>query len=221
MLEAADARALHALLEAAEIPVEDQLPGGAEDGKLDADALAFNLARDPAADRAEMQLLVRRWRRPLVAMLLGAGLLGGALWTDTQRLTKAARTAQSESRSLARQAFLPSGLILDLRQQVARVIAARQGQGTQAAPEARPLDALHAAAEILAAQQITIRRVQQAPGALLRMDLDVADFARLEELTGLLEQAGAGARVVSSSAQAGAGVTALIEFEPVPAGGRP
>lgn len=209
--------ALRQLLEDAGIELADLEPEGAA---LAHGELAFNLYRDPAADRRDMATVLARWRMPLGLVLAGLMAIAGALWVDTDRLKAAAAARQTAAIQVAREAFLPQGPILNLRQQVGRVIAQRQSFNTAAGQQTGPLEILNMAAGVVVAQGAIVRRVQQTQRNPLRLELAVSDFAALERMTAELGAVGIGSRVVTSSAEPGAGVVAMLELTGGRAGGQ-
>ncbi|WP_417525318.1 type II secretion system protein GspL [Marinovum sp.] len=182
----------------------------------DPEALAFNLFRDPAADRRAVQKLVRRWRGPLIAGFAGLAALAAALWIEVQRIDTAARQQRAAATELARSAFVPSGPILNLRLQVGRAVSERQADRQSPTQGAAPLDVFHAAAGVLAQSPARVRRVSRSSGAPLRIELDVSDFAALDRLVTELNTGPIRARVVNSSAEAEARVLALVEVVSAP-----
>ncbi len=176
----------------------------------------FNLFRDPAADRMAVRRQVRRWRGPMAAMAAGLAALAAALWIDGARIEAAAQRQRDAATEVARAAFLPSGPILNLRLQVGRVVAERQAAEATPAQGVGSMDVLHAAAQVLAQSPVTLRRVTRTAGTPLRVELEVGDFAALEQVVARLNGGATRARVVNSSAEADARVAALVEILAAP-----
>ncbi|MBY5974330.1 hypothetical protein KUV28_18385 [Ferrimonas balearica] len=176
--------------------------------------LAFDLCRDPVAERAELASQIRAWRLPTAAMLLGLLTLCCALWLDSARATDEARALRAASTDLARTTFIPSGPILDLRLQVGREIARRQqlrsddGQGDQG------LEMLQTAAQTLNDLGIAVHRLQVDRSGSLLIEAKVADFSALDALIAALGRPGVATRLIDSSSESGQGVHARIALTP-------
>jgi general secretion pathway protein L len=174
------------------------------------DELSMDLARDPAAAKAEMRRALRPWRLPA-----GLAALGFALWAGSVALeTRALRAELAERRAaadrVAREVFIPSGPILDIRAQVARALEDQRARLDARAGEARPLAAFRAAAAVLAEGGARLRRAAYSPGGGLVVDLEIDDFAGLDRLVEALRAAGLEARVAQSTAREEAAVEATL-----------
>lgn len=184
-------------------PVDPWAPGP--------DELAFNLLRDPAADLREMRQVVRRWRVPMVAMFAGLAALAAALWIETGSLRERAQTIRAASVQVARAAFIPNGPILDLRQQVGRVIAARQ-EASARTERTGAVDLVFFASEVLTNRAVPVSQLQVTRRGAVRLDVSLPDFAALESLVAELNGPAARARVVTSAVNPQSGVTAELEL---------
>lgn len=197
---------VRALLDDAAVPVEH-----AEDmDGLGPDELAFNLYRDPAADKAAMQDIIRRWRLPLGLMLVGFVALGTGLHIETAEQRARAAAYQEQAVEIVRRLFVPSGPILDLRRQVGRVIADRQRQRADVTEPDGPFALTHAAAQALDRENVSVQRLQLTHEGVLQLEVEAADFAGLESLTDALSEGRLRARILTSSVEEGSGVTAVI-----------
>jgi general secretion pathway protein L len=201
--------AVRAMLTEAEVSI-DEVASVADLEGPGPDEMAFNILHDPAADRAEMQRVIRRWRLPLALMLAGCVALGVGLRIETADLRTRAEALNEQTIAIARRAFLPGGPILDLRRQVGRVISERQRRRADTADAAGPLALTHAATRALDREDLSVHRLQMTREGVLQVEVDVGDFARLEQLVAAIGRTGQSARILTSAVEDGRGVTAVI-----------
>ncbi len=182
--------------------------------------LAFDLLGDPAAERSRTAAALRQWTTPALLCTMGAVAIAAGLWIDTMRLTNAATQRRDATIAIARESFIPNGPILDLRQQVGRVISERQSATSATKGDDGPIDAFYKAAAPLSADGVTLRRIQQSPGTALTAEVEVANFAALDALTARIAATGLRSRVVSSSVGGTDGVSAILALGPTPGAGQ-
>jgi len=172
--------------------------------------LALDLARDPEAERAALRRGLARLALALVLALGGFGLWAASVQIETTRLADQGLVYRKNAERLARAGLIPAGPILDLRAQAQGALERARAQSAQASGEARPLEALRVAGEVLAAQELRVTRAAYQPGTGLVIDLEIADFAALDGLVAALRAAGTEARVAQSVTREGTGVEAVL-----------
>ena len=205
---------LDAWLATLDVPVcaaPEALPEGvAPPVRLGHGELGLDLARDPEALRAALRGNLRRIAAALVLALGGFGFWAASVQIETDRLRDQDLTYRRNAEALLRAGLVPSGPVLDIRAQVGAALGRARTQADDARDQARPLDVLRAAGEVLAAHGSRITRVSFQPGLGLVIDLEIGDFAALEALVTDLTAAGTGARVAQSVAREGRGVEAVL-----------
>lgn len=172
--------------------------------------LALDLARDPEALRTALRGTLRRIAAALVLALGGFGFWAASVQIETDRLRDQDLTYRRNAEALLRAGLVPSGPVLDIRAQAQAALERARAQADEARGQARPLDVLRAAGEVLTAHGGRVTRVSFQPGLGLVIDLEIGDFAALDALVGDLATAGTGARVAQSVAREGRGVEAVL-----------
>lgn len=172
--------------------------------------LALDLARDPEAERAALRGGMVRLVAALVLAFAGFGFWAASVQIETTRLADQGLVYRKNAERLAREGLIPSGPILDLRAQARGALERARGRLTQAEGEARPLEALRLAGEVLVSQELRVTRAAYQPGTGLVIDLEIADFAALDTVVAALRDAGTEARVAQSVTRDGAGVEAVL-----------
>lgn len=192
---------IEALAEDAGIEVQtDPKHAGAQ--SLAHGELAFDLRRDPQAARARLRARVLPWRWPALAALLAAGIWATTQVLVIQRLTRQHDDLKAATMVLVRGHFLPSGPVLDIRTQVARVLAdhrAATAPQTNAA-SAGPLDLLGRTSEVLANGKVQVHLANYTQEQGLTVQISLPDFAALDQLVATLDLAGLRVTVVQSRA---------------------
>jgi len=172
--------------------------------------LSLDLGRDPDAERAAMRRTLRGLSLPIAMGLTGClGWVTAALLEVTELRTQALTYRQNSERIL-REVVIPTGPILDIRAQVSQVIDRARSASTETETEARPLDVLRRAGEVLQAHETTITRISYQPGAGLVIDLQIADFAALDALVAALRTVGTEPHLAQSVTRDGGGVEAVL-----------
>ncbi|MCE8009872.1 type II secretion system protein GspL [Aestuariivita sp.] len=177
--------------------------------------LAADLRSDPRAARARLRQQVLLWRWPLVLGLVAAGLWAATQIIETGRLEAASEAQRAEATRLARTGFIPTGPILDLRQQVSRALADQRAVAAQWQGRVAPLALIRQAADVIAAEGAVPEVLSYDRALGLSVTVRVADFAAVDRLEGALRVDGLAVRVTQSQASGGsAGVRAELRIGP-------
>lgn len=175
---------------------------------------ALDLAQDAEAEAARLRQTLRPWIAAGLLMLLGLGLWSAATRMETRALRQDALALRREAETIARQALVPQGPILDLRLQTLRRIETLRAEAEDARSEAPPLEILRRAATVIAPAPARLDRAAFRPGSGLLIDLELPDFAALDRLAEGLRAAEVEARVAQSAAGADGAVSATIQLGP-------
>tara|TARA_R100000789_G_scaffold96738_1_gene98614 strand:+ start:17533 stop:18711 length:1179 start_codon:yes stop_codon:yes gene_type:complete len=152
--------------------------------------LTLDLRADPQAARTRLRRQVRAWQWPVLT-----GAAAAALWAATQLTVIHAvneETATLTARALqaTRQHFVPSGPILDIRVQVARVLADERAALRASSDEASPLDLFADAAPVLSGAGADLQSVAWEPAGGMRVVLKADDFEAVDALVDALAEEG-------------------------------
>ncbi|WP_323769597.1 GspL/Epsl periplasmic domain-containing protein [Antarctobacter sp.] len=148
--------------------------------------LTLDLRADPQAARTRLQRQVRAWQWPVLT-----GAVAAALWAATQLTVIRAveeETATVTTRALqaTRQNFVPAGPILDMRVQVARVLADERAALRASNDDVSPLDLFADAAPVVSGAGADLQSVAWEPSGGLRLVLQAGDFAAVDALVDAL-----------------------------------
>lgn len=186
--------------------------------------LAFDLRRDPAVALSQVRARLAPWRWPVLAGLLAAALWAAAEWQRGTILARQAAVLEAEALALTREHFTGAAPVLDIRAQVARILAEAEAArgGGAAAGDPGPLALLARAAEVMVASGAAVREVVYAPEGGLRVTLGMEDFAAVDRLEAALEAGGIAVAVDRSETGAESGVEARMTLSAAaPAAGTP
>ena len=152
--------------------------------------LSADLRIDAYAARAGL----RRQGLPWVAALLAAGLMVG-IWAvgeslEIRQMQRHHAALQQNVESLVRDHFVPSGPLLDVRLQVSRALAARQGEVAAGAGRLSPLLLIHQVADVMVDAGLQPEAVEYRQDDGLVLDLRLGDFAALDHLVTAFERGG-------------------------------
>ncbi len=172
--------------------------------------MSLDLSREPGADAAALRNALRPYRLTAVMGLLALALWSGSVILETRELREQALTYRRNAESILRETMIPAGPILDIRAQVTKLMDDRRQSEASKSNETRPLDVLAAAGGILSGDDVRVTRVgYQSNGGLL-IDLQVADFASLDELVLNLRETGINLNVAQSGTRENEGVGATL-----------
>jgi general secretion pathway protein L len=180
---------------------------------------AVDFARDPGADAAAIERVLRHLVWPVALLLVGALGWAGAAWLSTRHDLAAARAIDAATLEAAQRDILPPGPVLDLRVQVAREIERRRAQSAPQDNGTDPLSLLRRAAQALTEAGVEVETLALGPGIDgVSVGLRVGDFRALDGVMTALAGAGIQARVQRSGTDPEGGVSAEVL---VVAGGQP
>jgi hypothetical protein len=145
----------------------------------------IDLRRDPsrAADRFARQLVA--WSFPMLLALATLGVASVDRMRDIRTLRAETASVRAATVDLLRRGLIPSAPILDIRAQVVQRVDGLGARDT--GPDA--LDALHDAAEVIAAASVDLRSVTMTPTDIL-LTLRAVDFGEVDALVDALRAAG-------------------------------
>lgn len=148
--------------------------------------LALDLRADPQAARTRLRRQVRAWQWPVLT-----GAVAAALWAATQltvihAVEKETATVTDRALQATRQHFVPSGPILDIRVQVARVLADERAALRASSDAVSPLDLFADAAPVLSGAGADLQSVAWEPAGGLRVVLEADDFEAVDALVDAL-----------------------------------
>lgn len=172
--------------------------------------LGFDLARDPRAAFESLSQTLKAWRLPLVLAALGLGLWSASMMLQTAALESEARAIRTRTVADVRSHFVPTGPVLDIRAQVTQVLAARQAQNVQVGAELAPLDLLKSASAVIVEQPGRLVSSSFQPQGGVTVDVQMPDFATLDQLVAALERAGLAVTTLNAGTAEDGGVAAAL-----------
>ncbi|TMM51310.1 type II secretion system protein GspL [Sulfitobacter sabulilitoris] len=179
----------------------------------------FDLRADPRAARARLRSQLLPWRWPAVLLLLALVLWSGAQAMAIRTLEAETRALRAGTEALVRQHFLPRAPLLDMRVQVAQVLARRQAAADAARGRVSPLRFFAAAAQVMTDAGAMPEDLSLSPQDGLEVALRLPDFASSDRLVADLRAAGFGVEMVEArAAQGTVGVRAELRLRPAEEG---
>ena len=156
----------------------------------------LDLREDRAATVARLTSGLWRWAAIMVLALVGGSAVTAAQLAELAQAREARALAMAAVTGLARETFLPTGPILDVRAQVGRVLASLESasEATETVPT-EMLALLRQTGPVLleAGAELRSVRIGAAPAAgqaALEVTLDAASFEALDALVAALRAAG-------------------------------
>lgn len=210
--------AVSALIETKNIPVlRDPTDVAALDlGPLQVLAqgeMSLDLARDPEDTEAQIRRQLRPWIAPALLFVLAALLWAIGTGLQTRQLAATTAKINADTAAAVQRQFLGNEPVLDVRAQVARVVAARLAtttDGSESDSKRTALPMLRQATGLLERSEATVHSLLYQNGTGLSVELDLESFAALDSL--ILDFRAAPLRVLieEASAKEGSGITALL-----------
>ncbi|PIE15615.1 MAG: hypothetical protein CSA68_06225 [Rhodobacterales bacterium] len=215
-LEGSPPDAMQTLLNQHDIPlIEDQSTLAAHGidspQRFAHNELALDLSRDPYAALADLRQNLRPWKWVAALAALGVCFWSASLLIDINRLQAQSNQHRLNANQIVRQHFIPTGPILDIRSQVGRLMAQQQAQQSQQAVF-DPLDAFRQAAAVALKQGAVLARVAHRENTGLLLDVQLTDFAGLDQLVAALRQGGLTVTLVQSNTRENGGVEATLSL---------
>ncbi len=122
------------------------------------------------------------WAAAVCLLLLAFVIWAGKLAMDTRSLQQAALAAEDRTIARLREGLLPEGPILDIRQQVIRLMETDQGSAALPQRQNAVLDLLARISVAFSSQDLRPTRLQIGPGPVASIDVTAPSFARIEAL---------------------------------------
>ncbi|MDU8912180.1 type II secretion system protein GspL [Aestuariicoccus sp. MJ-SS9] len=203
---------LRALLEGHEVPLAaspDEIAklGLPRPERLTHGELAFDLRKDPLAERSRLRRNLLPWRWPVLAGGVALGIWAAAQIVATTETDRAAAALRDGTLARVRADFVPAGPILDIRAQVSRALADRRRAAEAWRGRSSPLVLFGQAAGVIAGAGAETEEVAFGPEQGLVVVLRLPDFAAVDRLVAGLRAAGLSAEV--ADARAGDGATGV------------
>ncbi|WP_135507079.1 type II secretion system protein GspL [Roseovarius aestuariivivens] len=175
--------------------------------------LTCDLRLDPRAARSRLASRILPWRWPVLAGLIAVGFWSAAQLLAIEEMRQETVQVRASTLGVVRDAFVPTGPILDIRTQVSRSLAEARVAASGGEDRAALLDLLGLVSDVLVAHEARPLVLDYESGNTLRAEVQVADFSASEALAEALRDAGLDVRVVEARAEGGSeGVRADLEI---------
>jgi general secretion pathway protein L len=174
--------------------------------------LTLDLRADPQAARTRLLRQIGAWRWPVLTAAVAAALWAAAQLTVIRATEAETAALTSGILQTTRQSFVPSGPILDIRVQVARVLAEKRAALRADAGQVSPLDVFAMAAPVIVDAGAVPQSIAWNAGGGLRMVLTLNDFGAVDALVESLSSQDLQVTIQDARLSEGTGkVTADIE----------
>jgi len=172
-----------------------------------------DLKDPPSAVYDRLRAKIMRWRVAVVCGALALVVWLGMVVQQTQEFQADAARDQAVMTGLVREHFVPTGPILDVRAQVASVLARVATPVDVAGDALPPLTQFQLAAPVLTADSLRLMAAAYRGDTGLVTTVEAADFASLDRLIADLQAAEFMVEQLESRAQQSGGVVARLRLE--------
>lgn len=173
----------------------------------------IDLKEPPSAVYDRLRTKIMRWRVAVVCGALALAVWLGMVVQQTREFQADAARDQAVMTALVREHFVPTGPILDVRAQVASVLARVALPVDVAGDALPPLTQFQLAAPVLTADNLRLMAAAYRGDTGLVTTVEAADFASLDRLIADLQAAEFTVQQLDSRAQQSGGVVARLRLE--------
>jgi len=212
--------ALDAYLNGLDIPVHGDLAALAGAGirplRWTEASCGVDLKDPPSALYDRLRAGLRMWRLPVAFFGLALAAYLGTLWLETRQLRADQARDAAVTLDLVRRHFVPAGPILDVRAQVAQVVAEAAAPVAAVRADLPPLTLFQMAAPMLTGDRLELQVVEYRGDSGLVAVVNAQDFSALDLLVADLRGGALLVEVLDQRSLPSGGVTARLRLQAEP-----